>query len=220
MLLYLGYPARCRFTDNSGANGIRLWRVEVHGREALELVTELKHAVSDLWIERQKRDVEQSYNAIPFTAQAITALRTECRIASGARGYYQCEDGSQSRLQFYILTAGKGQPYGYQFKGDWRKRNLKGILPSIRRLDSQMADKLDKLLDDDIFFDHVATKIFTGMKVVYDAMVAEDGHEPQFTANGIVVHNCHLVNFIEVSYVDAPADVNAISERRMYLGPN
>ena len=220
MLLSLGYVGRIKRSDveisDQRPRAITLWYVTVYGRSAEELAGELGYVATDHWQQQIKRDIYPRLDIVPYAAQLMMSLRQERCAVSGAKGYYTCDDGASQRLSFSLKTTG-GNNYGYQLKGEWHKDNLRSVMPAISALDPTAAANLQVLLSDNLFFDRVVTNISTGLKEVYDVMVAENGHDPEFTANGFVVHNCRLVNFIETSKVKNPADINAYSKEKLML---
>jgi intein/homing endonuclease len=194
MMLALGYVSYVRQQgETHGAVPTPMWHVYVYGRDAVELAAELNYQATDIWAEQFEQDITPKLEVVPYSAQIVDQLRQDKLVAGNCS--YACADGSVQRLCFQPTTTGGNRYKGSRRGNDWTRRNLQQILPSVAACDPEVAERLRGLLDRRLVFDRVDTRLITGQEKVYDVMVAENGHEPEFTAAGFVVHNCSVCGF-------------------------
>jgi len=202
LLHHLGYHAKRYRTSPRGRRGSLVsgrvvtprhtfHYLEVTGNEAARFAAELDLAK----LERRKRLKElkpgarvlpQSADIIPFGANAVFSELSSAHLGAG---WYLDVTGRKFRQG--IVHAGgtkiryaaslRSQPLHLQQVFDW------GIQEKLERIGSPLVTRLAGISDANLTFAKVRSVSRAGREETYDIEV--EG-EHNFTANGIVVHNC------------------------------
>src|SRR2546427_1193637 len=202
LLHHLGYhahryttlPEHRRVSTSSGRE-IRgkhpFHSLEIRGAEALRLASELDLA------EQQKRrraaamgrtakPMQLTSDIIPFGAEIIFPALSRAHVGSG---WFVDTEGAKFRAGIRHIGGGK-----IRYSADITSRRLHlnqvvdwGILDKLRRVGSSLAPQLDLIETANLTFVPVKSITRETADVTYD--IGIEG-EHNFTANGIVVHNC------------------------------
>jgi DNA gyrase subunit A len=133
-----------------------------------------------------QRDCWSSLDAIPYASSIIFEHLSDLHLGSG---WYKDKDGNKFRMGIKYQTGTK-----IRYSSDLRQKPLKisqivdwGILEKLRRLDSPLAEFIDMVLEQKLYFVRVGGITEADAEPTYDIQVQDD-HE--FVANGMLVHNC------------------------------
>lgn len=210
LLLSMGIVSRVRreATKSGGTIAGRqikgrgfIWKVRVTGLDAVQLQEEtgiLRKRLKEVWKRGSYREHAPRHDLLPFVGNAVQEMRHKKK--QNNKGYYLCDDGKVRRVSFRLWTS-KGQPYCPTVaKMEWHRHNVKVLLPSIRLLDSELADRIDVLVVSDFLFDTVVSIQQAEKQSVWDLSIEtkRPTEEPHFFANGIYVHNCWHFNYLSM----------------------
>jgi DNA gyrase subunit A len=201
LLHHLGYHAH-RYTTRPTSRRARLngrrvvgrypfSSLEIRGDEALRLSGELDLAVRQksrraAAMRETARPMQLRSDLVPFGAQVVFPALTRAHLGSG---WFADTEGRKFRAGIQHLSGRK-----IRYSADLMIRPLHlnqivgwGILEKLRRIGSPLAQQFDLIEAADLTFVQVRSVEAAPQDVSYDIGL-DKGHN--FTANGIVVHNC------------------------------
>ena len=120
------------------------------------------------------KNLNTNIDTVPFLVDAL-------RQRAGQNGNYQCADGTRQLLHFGFFNRKAGSAISYQ-----RLRNTPALLDGIEKIEPQLAQTLEWILEREFFWDAVESVEEAAPAVTYDFTVPETH---SFVANGIVNHN-------------------------------
>ncbi len=200
LLHHLGVPAT-RYVQALGQRGGRIngheiesnypnYSLEIRGRAARELAVrlELAHPEKQQRLQRllESEAKQIDFDRIPYAADAVFSELSAGHLGGG---WYEDAAGRKFRAGIKYPTGVK-----IRYSSGLREERLYqpqlvdwGIQEKLERIGSPLARRFDHSIDDGMSFIRVRSINPTGSAKTYDLGV--EG-EHQFTANGIVAHNC------------------------------
>ncbi len=190
LLLNLGIPTwfferkeQIRFISNKHYK-LKMYNLACYGDMADKFIDVIGAMTEERYTElmklKKKRQLTQWHDVIPFAKQAVDKLYENRHLGNGNYNI----DGRNRKLFLYRLQLKDGTVYCYKHFEKYNK-----LLPNIKILDPALGDKLQKIYNSGYMWEEVDSNNESAiLQQVYCIKDVEEDHN--FTANGIVVHNC------------------------------
>ncbi len=131
------------------------------------------------------RNITQLHEEIPYGLENLDKLYSDHKHHGSGNPYYKFEDGSVGKAKLFRVELKDNSVLSY---GHFDRYNL---MENIRKLDSGLADRFQKLLDEKLWWVRVShVERSPVQQPVYCIKDVEVEHN--FTAEGFVVHNCSV----------------------------
>jgi hypothetical protein len=243
LLLKLGIPNKAvhvtqqTTTPDGAEHDLQMYNIQIFGKHVDTFIREIGCTSStrrnDLnVILPQSRQKTQFGEHIPGALEALNNLYERTHYGVPGNPYYRTTTGEVERLGLHRLDLKNNTVLSQEHFKAWPE-----LLSNIRKLDPELATRLQWLVTHDIQWSEIVGKNLSPLvQPCYCIKNIEDDHH--FFAEGYIVHNCSVcgqdreckctrggivkdklvyqlckgVNYIETSSVESPADITAIGE--------
>lgn len=189
LLLMFEIPSQRTVKTDARYPDSRYYDIAVYGKHVDTFVREIgatsPERRQDLErLQGRRRNVTQYGEEIPYGLTALKDLYDRCHNGKPGHPYYTTASGETKRLSLHRLDLKDNSQLAYGHFDKWDD-----LLPNIRELDPQLAERFAGLLDSRVAWSRVTGKELSHvLQPCYCIRDVEAGHN--FLAEGYVAHNC------------------------------